>query len=68
MSTKTQKLEELLAHELRHCATNRWPEVCRRKQTDEGYRRIKTFVFHMAMTESMSVGQALALLESELSH
>lgn len=68
MNQNHKTLEALLKEELRHCAQNRWPMVCRMKETPQGYLHIKSYVLQMASEEAMSIGTSLALLESELNH
>ena len=68
MQEHIEHLRRLIRLELDRCRGDLWPNVCRLKQSEDGYRRIEDQVINLAKTEGMPVGSAIALLEQDLAH
>ena len=65
--TTEQRLRLAIQAELKKCDGVAYPHVCQLIQTREGYQKAESLIIHTIINQSLSVGPAIALVETELS-
>ena len=68
-SRKIEELKRLVGEELKNCSHNLWPHVCKMQSTEHGLQQLHDMIISLlASEEGMTIGSAIAHLESEMSH
>ena len=62
------ELKKAIKEEIGECDPRVWGKLCQMRSTEKGYQTIEKSVIRLVCEEGMTIGSALAFIESELEH